>query len=157
MTIVCATDFSETADAAEARAIELARSLGADVVLVHVAVEAPLYGEGPFTMHDVTAVFETQRRWAEKTLAEHVAAAAEHGVAARAIVKVGVPVDEIRKIAADEHADMIVIGTHGRSGLGRLLLGSVAERVVRMAPCPVLTVGPGAAYREEVSTCASRT
>lgn len=156
MTIVCATDFSEPAEAAEARAIALARSLGADVLFVHVAVEAPLYGEGPFTMHDATAVFETQRRWAEKELAGRVATATARGVVGRAVVKVGVPVDEITQIAADEKADMIVIGTHGRSGLGRLLLGSVAERVVRMAPCPVLTVGPGTAYREEASTCASR-
>ena len=156
MTIVCATDFSEPAEAAEARAIELARSLGADVLFAHVAVEAPLYGEGPFTMRDVGAVFETQRRWAEQTLATRVERAAARGVAARAVVKVGLPADEVTELAADEKADMIVMGTHGRSGFSRLLLGSVAERVARMAPCPVLTVGPGAAYREEARTCASR-
>jgi len=57
-------------------------------------------------------------------------------------VKVGAPWQEIVRLAADEHADMIVMGTQGRSGLDRLLLGSVAERVVRHAPCPVLTVRP---------------
>jgi len=51
-----------------------------------------------------------------------------------------VPFEEIVKVAEEERADMIVMGTHGRSGLNRILLGSVAERVIRLAPCPVLTV-----------------
>jgi nucleotide-binding universal stress UspA family protein len=54
--------------------------------------------------------------------------------------QVGVPFEEIVKIAGEERVDMIVMGTHGRSGLDRLLLGSVAERVIRLALCPVLTV-----------------
>jgi universal stress protein A len=56
------------------------------------------------------------------------------------VLRDGVPAGEIVEAAAAERADMIVIGTHGRTGLGRFLLGSVAERVVRTAPCPVLTV-----------------
>ena len=55
-------------------------------------------------------------------------------------MQVGVPFEEIVKIAEEERADMIVMGTHGRGGLNRMLLGSVAERVIRLAPCPVLTV-----------------
>ncbi len=54
--------------------------------------------------------------------------------------EVGVPFEEIVRVAKEEHADMIVMGAHGRSGLNRVLLGSVAERVIRLAPCPVLTV-----------------
>jgi len=55
-------------------------------------------------------------------------------------MQIGVPFEEIVRVAQEEHVDMIVMGTHGRSGLNRVLLGSVAERVVRLAPCPVLTV-----------------
>ena len=77
-----------------------------------------------------------------RPLAARAAALAGDGVTARAVVKVGVAWEEIVRLAAEEHADMIVMGTQGRTGLDRLLLGSVAERVIRQAPCPVLTVRP---------------
>ena len=142
MILVVATDFSAAAAAGEAQALRVARLLQAEVLFVHVAVEAPLYGEGPFGMADVRAVFEGQRKWATAQLAERAAAAKDAGVPARALLRVGVPFEELTRVAAEEKAEMIVIGTHGRSGLDRFLLGSVAERVVRAAPCPVLTVRP---------------
>jgi nucleotide-binding universal stress UspA family protein len=141
--IVCATDFSATAEAAVAEAERLARSLGAELVLLHVAVEAPLWREGVYTP-DVRKVFERQRQWAAETLAARVTDLLANGVQARTIVKSGVPWKEIVDTARAEDASFIVMGTHGRSGLDRMLLGSVAERVVRRAPCPVVTVGPGA-------------
>jgi nucleotide-binding universal stress UspA family protein len=137
--LVCPTDFSERAAPAERQAVGLAKALGAELVLVHVGTEAPLWREGLYTP-SVRAVFEAQHKWAANTLAERVAALAADGVAARAVVRVGVPWDEIVRLAAEEHAEMIVMGTQGRTGLDRLLLGSVAERVIRRAPCPVLTV-----------------
>lgn len=139
--IVCATDFSERAVAAERHAARLARALGAELVLAHVGTEAPLWREGFYTP-DVRAVFEGQRKWAADTLGARVEALAAQGVAARVVVRVGLPWEEIVRLAAEEHADMIVMGTQGRTGLDRLLLGSVAERVIRRAPCPVLTVPP---------------
>ncbi len=142
MTIVCATDFSEAAERAEQHAVDLARALGAELVFVHVAVETPLYGESVFAMADIRRVYEAQRQWAEGALGERVARVQEQGVSARMVLRTGVPFEEIVGAATDEKADMIVIGTHGRSGLNRLLLGSVAERVVRTSPCPVLTVRP---------------
>jgi nucleotide-binding universal stress UspA family protein len=87
-------------------------------------------------------VFEAQRKWAEDTLAQRATALAAEGVTARGVVRVGAPWSEIVNLAREEHADMIVMGTQGRTGLDRLLLGSVAERVIRQAPCPVLTVRP---------------
>jgi universal stress protein A len=63
-------------------------------------------------------------------------------------VVVGSPADEIVKVAAAEHVDLIVIATHGRTGLSHLVMGSVAERVVRTAPCPVMTIRPIAAATE---------
>ena len=139
--IVCATDFSEQAVAAERQAVELARALGAELVLAHMGTDAPLWREGFYTP-DVRAVFEGQRKWAADTLAAKAEALAADGVAARVVVRVGLPWEEIVRLAAEERADMIVMGTRGRTGLDRLLLGSVAERVIRRAPCPVLTVRP---------------
>ena len=69
-----------------------------------------------------------------------MAAIREHGFAARWLLRAGAAADEIVKAAADEHADLLVMGTHGRNGLERFFLGSVADRVIRTAPCPVLTV-----------------
>lgn len=140
MTIVCATDFSDAAEPAEHRALDLARALGADLVLVHVLGDAPLYREGVPWALDLEAIYAEQRRWIEATLETRVTAAHARGVAARAVIRRGVPHAEILAAADGEKADMIVMGTHGRSGLDRLLLGSVAERVVRRAMVPVLTL-----------------
>lgn len=137
--IVCPTDFSERAAPAERQAVRLAKALGAELVLAHVGTEAPLWREGFYTPN-VRAVFESQRKWAADTLADRVVALAADGVVARAVVRVGPPWEEIVRLATEEHADMIVMGTQGRTGLDRLLLGSVAERVIRRASCPVLTV-----------------
>ena len=75
-----------------------------------------------------------------KTLGEWTATAAAAGISARWVLRTGVPYKEIVGAAARERADLIVIGTHGRGGLDRALLGSVADRVIRLAPCPVVTV-----------------
>jgi nucleotide-binding universal stress UspA family protein len=139
--IVCATDFSAAAEVAERQAARLAGVLGAELVLLHVASEAPLWSETLYTPQ-VRAVFEGQRRWAADALAKRTTALAVEGIAARGVVKVGVPWEVIVGTARDEQADMIVMGTHGRTGLDRMLLGSVAERVVRRAPCPVMTLRP---------------
>jgi len=118
---------------------QLAGRLGAEVILFHVVVEAPLYSEGPFTMKHARDVFDAARRWAEATLGEWVAKALDSGLRARWVVATGVPHEEIVAAAARERADLIVLGTHGRGGLDRALLGSVADRVIRLAPCPVLS------------------
>jgi universal stress protein A len=140
--ILCPTDFSGPAADAERKAAGLAGALGAELVLLHVTSEAPLWGETLYTPK-VRAVFDSQRRWAADALAARVAALAGAGVTARAVVTTGVAWRQIVKAATDEKADVIVIGTHGRTGLDRILLGSVAERVLRHATCPVLTVRPG--------------
>lgn len=142
MIVLLATDFSDAAEAAETQGLDLARRLGAEVVYVHVGTEPSLYGEGPFGMARVQSVYEAQRRWATDQLARRVERARGGGVAARFLLPDGVPHQAIVEAAEQEHADIIIIGTHGRSGLERIFLGSVAERVVRLAPCPVLTVRP---------------
>lgn len=137
--IVHPTDFSDVAEHAQAQAIRLARLLGAELILLHVAVETSLFGEGA-GMVEVEKVYAAQRQWAEQALASRAAAAIEAGVTARWVLTVGTPVDEIVRFAGAERADFVVIGTHGRTGVDRFLLGSVAERVIRLAPCPVVAV-----------------
>jgi nucleotide-binding universal stress UspA family protein len=138
--IVVPTDFSSCAEAAWALAQRLAESSGAELVLAHVLAEAPLYGEGPFSMEKVRRVYDLARKWGEEHVEQWVAAARDKGLTARGVLRTGVPYREILALATDERADLVVIGTHGRGGLDRALLGSVADRVVRLAPCPVLTV-----------------
>jgi nucleotide-binding universal stress UspA family protein len=118
----------------------LGRALGAEILLLHVLVEEPLYREGPFTGDQVRAVYNAARTWAEKRLAEWADAARAEGATVRVAMRTGVPYREILAGAADEGAALIVMGTRGRGGLDRALLGSVADRVVRLAACPVLTL-----------------
>lgn len=140
MKILHPTDFSDCAAEAQEKAIWLARVLGAELILFHVSLEAPLYGEGLVAMKDVRRLFDAQRKWAGETLEARAAALREAGLTARWLLRVGVPYEEIVRVAEEEAADMIVIGTHGRGGLARFFLGSVADRVIRTASCPVITV-----------------
>lgn len=140
--ILSATDFSDTAETAWELARELARVHQAELVLVHVFVELPVYPEVAVTT--IQRVWEEQRLWIEQQLAERVEAATARGVTTRYLLRTGTAAEEISRAATDEAAALVVVGTHGRTGINRMLIGSVAERVVRIAPCPVLTVKPRA-------------
>jgi nucleotide-binding universal stress UspA family protein len=140
MKILHPTDFSECAAKAEAMAVDLASKLDGEIVLLQVLVETPLYGEGLLNMPTVQRVYDAQRRWSEEALDARANDLRQRGIKASRRVQTGAPSEEIVKIAEEERADLIVMGTHGRAGLNHLLLGSVAERVVRLATCPVLTV-----------------
>ena len=139
--IVVPTDFSPSSVDAWALAQRLAIALGSEILLVHVFIEAPLWGEGPFNSEHVREVYAASRPSVGGGQARGVGAPARAaGVHVRPVLRRGVPYAEIVALATDERADLILIGTHGRGGLNRALLGSVADRVVRLAPCPVLTV-----------------
>ena len=140
MKILHPTDFSECAKQAEAAAVDLVGKLDGELVLFLALVETPLYGEGLISSQQVQAVYDAQRKWAEETLEALAGELRQRGIKASWRLQAGVPFEEIVKVAEEERVDMIVMGTHGRSGLDRVLLGSVAERVIRLAPCPVLTV-----------------
>ena len=140
MKILHPTDFSDCATGAQATAVDLSAKLGGEIVLLHVLVETPLYGESVLSMPTVRSVYDAQRKWAEASLEARASDLRQRGVKASWRATTGVPFEEIVEIARQEHAEMIVMGTHGRNGLDRILLGSVAERVIRLAPCPVLTV-----------------
>jgi len=141
--IVVPTDFSSCSQEAWALARRLAGAFGSELIPVHVLVESPLWGESPFNMDRVREVYDTARTWGRAELDKWAAQGAAAGLKVRTVLRTGVPHEEIVAVATDELADLLVIGTHGRGGMSRALIGSVADRVVRLAPCPVLTVrGP---------------
>jgi len=130
-TILHPTDFSACAQYAFQVACSLARDYGANLVLLYVAGHAEA---GPSMLPDAA---EGQQAIAEKLNALQQA---EPKVAMKPHMRNGFPAEEIVLLAAQSQADLIVMGTHGRTGLARLMAGSVAEAVLRTAPCPVLAV-----------------
>jgi nucleotide-binding universal stress UspA family protein len=135
------TDFSPASAPAFARALALARENRAQLTLAHVLEPSlPVIGDGYVSPATYDALEEAARRGAEKGLARLAARAKKAGVRVRTLVLYGLAHEEIPRAARAGRADVIVMGTHGRTGFGRLFLGSVAERVVARAPCPVLTV-----------------
>ena len=142
--ILCPTDFSEPALTALKRAEELARHFGAAVIVAHVIPPVP----GPHSFPDPQASFNFdvplfQQELAIKAEQMLKDLVSHHKVGTRNAVTTGEPAPEILRIAHQEHVDLIVIASHGRTGWRRLVFGSVAEEVGRQATCPVLTiVGP---------------
>jgi nucleotide-binding universal stress UspA family protein len=139
MKIVHPTDFSPCAEDARALAVRLARALGAELILLHVAVDTPLFREGLMRAGELERVFEEQRAWARQALEERAAQCRVQGVHTLARVVAGAPHQAIVDTAKQEGADFIVMGTQGRSALERFFIGSVADRVIRAAPCAVVT------------------
>jgi nucleotide-binding universal stress UspA family protein len=140
--ILCATDFSEVSAKAERYAIALAKRYEARLVLLHVDPPIPLmspYGEIPIDL----GLFEEQRRQADLEMRAAHERARVAGLVVDAMVRGGSPAREILA-EARQGVDLIVLGTHGRGGMEHLLLGSVAEKVLRKATCPVMVV-PAAA------------
>jgi nucleotide-binding universal stress UspA family protein len=128
------TDFSDSAKPAFELACALARDYRATLVLVHVVPPTHV-----FAPDGIAVPFPIQDEYdAQATLARMHPADPE--VTVEYHVRDGDPIAQILKIATDDAIDVIVMGTHGASGLTRLLVGSVAESVMRKAPCPVLTV-----------------
>jgi len=133
--ILFPTDFSERAAAAFHVACALARDHGAALTVLHVR-EVPTVAFAEFgavpppTLPSRAEVMEKLKEFEPPDGSVHV----------EYLIADGVPAEEIVRTATDHHCDMIVMGTHGRTGLGRLMMGSVAEEVVRKAPCPVLTL-----------------
>ncbi|HEY7423006.1 MAG TPA: universal stress protein [Gemmataceae bacterium] len=141
-TILHPTDFSEHSEFAFRVASSLACDYNARLILLHV-IPPPMviYAGGPVpaeTWPSVEEVKEKLRKMEGRT----------HHVRVESTVLEGDPVDMILRAAEETHSDVIVMGTHGRTALSRLLLGSVAESVLRKAPCPVLTAKLMAAWKK---------
>jgi nucleotide-binding universal stress UspA family protein len=139
--ILCPTDFSEAAFVALKRAEELARHFAAELIVAHVIPSLP----GPHLFPDPQASFNFdvplyQQELAIKAEEMLKDLVSHHKVESRNLVTTGEAAPEILRIAHQEHADLIVIASHGLTGWRRLVFGSVAEKVVRQASCPVLTI-----------------
>jgi nucleotide-binding universal stress UspA family protein len=131
--ILFPTDFSHTGDAALALATSLARDSGAKLLIVHVEEPPVAYGGGEMYYGMPDPATEDLRRMLHEIKPADPAVEYEHHLVT------GDPAAAVARLADAEGVDLIVMGTHGRTGLTRLLMGSVAEAVVRRAKCPVLT------------------
>lgn len=143
--IIAATDFSDDSKFALEYAEEIARRFSAEIVVVHVdqplspVMMTPDFGAG-IDIGVMSRIAEEQRLLAQRELDQTVAKLRDGGLKAHSLLRVGAPFIEILHSARNENADLIVLGTHGRTGLAHVLIGSVAERVVHKSSVPVLTV-----------------
>src|SRR5436190_8812727 len=135
------SDFSRASSAAFARAVTMAKAGPAQLLLVHVLPPAvPIAGEGYISPKIYEDLEASARSYAQRRLAALQGKARKAGVKAITLLLEGVAHEQIARAAKSKKADLIVIGTHGRTGLAKFFLGSVASRVLAAAPCPVLTV-----------------
>lgn len=135
------SDFSKASGAAFKKAVEMAKADRAELMVVHVVNPiVPVVGEGYVSPKMYEDVAESTRAWAQKQLDKLLAKAKQAGARAKGFVLEGVAHEQIVRFAKSKRVDLVVLGTHGRSGLAKLFLGSVAGRVVASATCPVLTV-----------------
>ena len=142
--ILVPTDFSTASDAALPQAEALAKQKSASLLILHVEEPPLAYGSGELYYGLPEPNSERILKMLEDVRPADQTVAFTHRLA------MGDPASEIVRIAAEEGVEMIVLGTHGRSGLTRMLMGSVAETVVRRAPCPVLV------YRVAAETLVGR-
>lgn len=140
--ILVPIDFSSDSLNALAYATEFATALGAEILLLYVV--EPIYYAAPADMYavnaNVAALLEEQRHAAEEQFARIVAKQGKKGPRLRTLIKTGTASEVIVQRAQAERADLIILATHGRTGLAHMFMGSVAEKIVRTASCPVLTV-----------------
>ena len=138
--VMVATDFGEASIAALAYGREFARTFGAKLHVVHV-VDNPVLAAGPDAVGvDFARLQADLEVRGQHALEGMVTAEDREQLRAVGVVRAGSPAYEIVRYGKLINADIIIVGTHGRGLMGHLLMGNVAEKVVRMAPCPVLTV-----------------
>jgi universal stress protein A len=141
--VLFGTDFSPASRPAFRRAVALARESRGRLLIVHVLPSGmPLGAEGYVTPRMYQEMETAIRQSAQKQLDRLVAQAKKAGVAVRGLLLTGAAPEAIALTARKERSDVVIVGTHGRTGLDRLLAGSVASRIVGTAPCPVMTVRP---------------
>ena len=149
--ICCAVDFADQSRVAMEQSAELARRFEAELTLVHALPSSPHTASDVLVSSRGLAAVEAEK--AQEMLARWRADAERRvGRSVRSCMPTGDPAGAILRHAREERCDILVVGTHGRSGVARLVLGSVAERVARESPCPVLVVHDhGVLEREEVA------
>ena len=142
--ILCPTDFSDPSYGALNTANELALHFSAELIVIHVVSPIPVIPPSAapteFAEFNIPSYQLEMEAMAEKTLDETVKEKISGKVRSRSFVVQGDPTNEIIKLAEEEKVDMIVIATHGLTGWRRVIFGSVAGKVLRLAPCPVLSI-----------------
>ena len=139
--IIHPTDFSQASRPAFRKALELAKQNRAQLIVAHVLPVLPILPDVYIAATTYNELIRGQRMGAQKQLDRLVREAKAAGVRTQGVLlDFGVPADRIAGLAKSRRADLIVMGTHGRTGVRRALVGSVAARVLTLAPCPVLTV-----------------
>src|SRR5215472_8945267 len=138
--ILVPVDGSDPSDAAVSLAIRIARDQDATIVFVHVCEIAKIAATigGPAIGVDPSYAFEAEREWGDQTLRRALDRAGNVGVSADTCLEEGSSVTTILDVAREQHADLIVIGSHGRGGIARAVLGSVAEGLLRRSHIPVM-------------------
>jgi nucleotide-binding universal stress UspA family protein len=140
-TILHATDFSKASARALQEATKLAQEHRARLLIVHVIEPVPYAAGAEFDGAEIYARLEDMaQRNAQSSMEKLMARLKKSSFRAESLLLRGSPHEQIVKAAKNKKADMIVIGTHGRTGLSKLFMGSVAGKVVALASCPVLTV-----------------
>jgi nucleotide-binding universal stress UspA family protein len=140
--ILHATDYSKASERALQEAVDFAKQNNAEMLVVHVIQPVVPYvaGEDIGAAELYVKLEESTKQEAQRSMNKLMQRLERLGVKAKSLLLRGSPADQIVKAAKNRKADMVVIGTHGRTGLSRLFMGSVASRVISTAPSPVLTV-----------------
>jgi universal stress protein A len=139
--IVCPIDFSEFTDEIVAYAVDLTAKYGSELHLFHVIPSLNYFTpyESFLNPENLVSIEKNIEKEVDK---DFDVIMARIGVPAKKIIKTGVTFVEIIDYIKEQNVDLVVMGTHGRSGIEHILIGSVAEKVVRKSPCPVLTIRP---------------
>lgn len=143
MKVLLAVDGSEISKEAVARLPDLVRLDGSEVTVLTVAPNPVLPDVSGFMAPpyiDYTLLAQQVKAEAEATLTEAAAMLRERGVSPRTVFRQGDPGDEILKFIREQGVDLVVVGSHGRTGFRKFLLGSVSAKIVNEAPCPVLVI-----------------
>ena len=139
--IMIASDLSKVSRAAFSTALSLAKSRESELLILHVVAPISSFVTEEFVQPGILEKIQIDARaWAERQLTRLAAAATKQGVRVKVLLLSGDPAGQVVRAARAHRADLVVVGTHGRRGVSRLVLGSVAEHVVAAAPCPVVTV-----------------
>jgi len=147
--IVLTTDLSENANVATPYAVDLAKKYGGSIELLHICEDTVYYASAAAAEGFVVDIEEFSAKIAkDRESALRLACdslSTKYGVTVKPVMRKGHAANEIVAYTKDAKPDVLVIATHGRTGLSHLLFGSVAERVIRLASCPVLSVRPDGA------------
>lgn len=140
--ILVPQDFSDYSLHALKYAVTFAELFKSELIVLHIVEPIVYPADFSFGQVSIPAMEEEIRKHSEEQLHELVEKEIPAGIRATPIIRVGKPFIEIVEVAKSENADLIVISSHGRTGMDHVLFGSTADKVVRKAPCPVLTIRP---------------